>query len=1264
MKLIVAEKPLAAKRIASILGKPKITRQSGVECPVLADAVIVPLKGHVTNVDFPESTQNWNDTKLDDLARAPLKYELVNRSIANALQHYASDCNELVIATDYDREGESIGREAIQIVSEVKKLPVKRARFSALTDEDVKVAFANLADFDYNLADSADSRREIDLIWGAALTRFISLASGRLGKQFLSVGRVQTPTLALCVDREKEIRSFVPKKFWTASILCDKNGEKFRAEHEAGQLFDKKEADRIAKLNGDKASVLNVEESLVKTPPPAPFNTNEFLRAASAIGLQPSIALSIAESLYINGFISYPRTDNTAYPKTLDLRKTLAAIAKVPDFKPLAEKLLAQKKLVPTAGKKRATDHPPIHPVEAAPKTLKPLEWKVYELVCRRFMATLAPDAELSTVRADLDFAGERFIARGKTILRAGWREYYTYSKVKEELLPKLSKGETAGVEKLDVREDETKPKPRYSPSALLKLMEEMRLGTKCLSGKTKVKVLNDSHEKTISLSKLFEYVKKGNNYSCVSIDGPSVINPRLTYMTRRMKDYDEQMYEVTFADGYKVSSTADHPFLVFNGKHYRYVPARQLNSGDRVIRVDNPTRIGQIAISWEDFLAACNKKTSIFAPIGSRLKEIRENSGISCNQFGGLLGVGQGNLSSYETGKRDVPLWAIKRLGVFPETLVGVNKLLKIRNPFPVRSSSAFARIIANFCGDGSIDFSKLARENCVDFRYSNTNPDLLLRFAKDVGLVFGYEPEIRLDKLSSKHRSAKYYVRVPSIIGRILFPALTAPGKYVTEDFYTDFIGAFFDDEGHAYKNERKIFISNTNNNYLKLLRKMLHHISVDSTIDENQHKLYMRKEKSIQKFLEKIPIASIIKKQRIIEMLSNKFKQAGGTSSKSMLWKEKQILRLLAVKDHTSSELSGKLSFSKAVVRVYLKRLIEKGLARRKILSKNHSEERNVTYFLAKPYSDLVHSLIGENILAPCVMTLEVLRSKPVNQTNLVYDITINPRTPNFALENGVVVHNSTRAEVLQKLLDRGYLTGRKSFTPSEVSFAVIDSLEKTAADITTPTMTSNLEDEMDLIEQGKKRKEEVVDDSRNMLLRVLKELESGKQVIGDSIRQAQRADLLVGKCDKCGSDLTIITTRRGTRFVGCTGYKNGCRNGFPLPAKGKITVLHRQCPECGMMVIQVKRFKARGFEMCINHKCKSKESWGNKKPASESKADETGAGLPQDAAAKRGGVLRQVKKAKGKARAPARRSRKNKSAPVSGASAGSPSAPETT
>ncbi len=172
----------------------------------------VGLKGHVLNPAFPEGYSNWQKIDPKTLIDAELVTEATDKNVVKAVRKLAKDAETVVIATDFDREGELIGLEALREILDVNpgvEATVKRARYSALTKDEIERAFDDLDVLSYDLAHAAQTRGEIDLIWGATLTRAVSLATRRFGSNFLSVGRVQSPTLGLIVERELERRAHV-----------------------------------------------------------------------------------------------------------------------------------------------------------------------------------------------------------------------------------------------------------------------------------------------------------------------------------------------------------------------------------------------------------------------------------------------------------------------------------------------------------------------------------------------------------------------------------------------------------------------------------------------------------------------------------------------------------------------------------------------------------------------------------------------------------------------------------------------------------------------------------------------------------------------------------------------------------------------------------------------------------------------------------------------------------------------------------------------
>lgn len=540
MKLIVTEKDSAARKIAEILGGKATVKEHGRGRQKVRsyhfshdgdDAAAVGLRGHVMQTVFPNTYRRWSLKYLGDMIEQPDLAWVVDGGAAGtlaALRSVAKGATELVIATDYDREGELIGHEALEILRgdalkrhphdkpEKKKgkkaaagrtkaaaspppdppgsdphvkamLPSAvvdrhiRVRYSALTPEEVEAAFAKPSTVDFNLAEAAHSRQDIDLMWGAVLTRFMSLASYRYGSDYLAVGRVQSPTLRLVVDRELERRAFVAVPYWEIKATLGHGEETVEAAHAKGR-FDALDAMEAA-LAGAQAKTAEVTSYVArprKDAPPPPFNTTALMSASSGAGMTPARAMRAAESLYLDGLISYPRTDNTVYPPSLDLRGSLESLGGWRPVAATARRLAKQEKYTPSRGKKRTTDHPPIYPVAAPGKELSGDQAKVYDLVVRRFLATLLPAAVIEGQRVDFRIGSEPFVGRGSRVAEAGYLEVYErFAAKRERPLPKLAEGDVLDVLDLHSESKETQPPGRYGQGKLIEKMEDLDLGTK-----------------------------------------------------------------------------------------------------------------------------------------------------------------------------------------------------------------------------------------------------------------------------------------------------------------------------------------------------------------------------------------------------------------------------------------------------------------------------------------------------------------------------------------------------------------------------------------------------------------------------------------------------------------------------------------------------------------------------------------------------------------------------------------------------------------
>ena len=503
MRLVVSEKNIAAKRIAEILAVGSSKADKVYTTPVYTfkgrdgeEWVSIGLKGHIMGVDFPEevtaadgsvSLKKWDLKALPALVGAPILKLPAEKGIIQSLKSLAKKADDVIIATDYDREGELIGADARDIVRTVNKtVPVSRVRFSAITKDEIQRAFAEPGEISEALAQAGESRQDIDLVWGAALTRYMTLAlqtkTRRPFGDVLSAGRVQTPTLKLIVDREAERDRFVPEDYWVVKGAFEAHGDEFTATHATERFKSEAEAQAALAAVADAKSgtVVETKNTRRKVDPPVPFNTTSLMAAAANEGLSPARTMQVAESLYMSGYISYPRVDNTVYPPSLDLRHILGVLATVPTFAEHAKRINAAGQLHPTRGAKETTDHPPIHPTGAGdPEKLEGQAWKLYNLVSRRFLATLSNPAFIEATRVDIDVTGQRFVAKGDVVVEPGFRAVYPYGLKKDEHLPTMSQGDEVSFLGATLDAKQTQPPARYSAGKLIQEMERLGLGTK-----------------------------------------------------------------------------------------------------------------------------------------------------------------------------------------------------------------------------------------------------------------------------------------------------------------------------------------------------------------------------------------------------------------------------------------------------------------------------------------------------------------------------------------------------------------------------------------------------------------------------------------------------------------------------------------------------------------------------------------------------------------------------------------------------------------
>lgn len=559
----VAEKPSLALSIASFLSDGKhVTRRGHLDVHefarphegALCDFRVTAVTGHVLSIDFPARFQSW-DVDPSSLFDAPVVKKEASKGsrVVEHLEREARGAARLILWLDCDREGENICFEVMDAcvpvmrsVKDPRFAPaVRRAKFSAVTKPQVEAAMRDLRDPDVHQARAVDARAELDLKIGVAFTRFQTnhfrnKFSG-LDSSVVSYGPCQTPTLAFVAARRREIAAHDPEPFWRVSLSCPElfreEASETRAEEASasetrekknsntltwrrGRVFDKTVGEMYAGLaregaraRGNRARVAAASSTERANAPPPGLNTVDLLKSCSSgLGMGAHRAMQIAERLYMEGHISYPRTESSAFPKGFDFPEALRACARHPELgdamvaemvaelegegagagdtrttkisSSSASTLKTQPAFRAPRGGVDAGDHPPITPAgagAASPSDVGGVDaWRVYDLVVRRFVAACARDCVVVTHAVALEVGGELFDASASEAREVGWTAAMPWrAPPRRATLAKAWKaGDDAEVVSVELEPGLTSPPPRMTESELIGLMEAHGIGT------------------------------------------------------------------------------------------------------------------------------------------------------------------------------------------------------------------------------------------------------------------------------------------------------------------------------------------------------------------------------------------------------------------------------------------------------------------------------------------------------------------------------------------------------------------------------------------------------------------------------------------------------------------------------------------------------------------------------------------------------------------------------------------------------------------
>ena len=472
MQIIISEKPKASQKIAEALADSSVIKKSVSGVPYYEitrgkkKIIVACAVGHLFGVGekvksgkYPVQEMEWKQK------------ETFAKKYASVIKQLAKDADDFVVACDYDIEGEIIGFNIIRFLCGQKD--AKRMKFSTLTKQDLEEAYDKAApSINWGQALAGETRHYMDFMFGISLSRALMQAIKKGGIfRKLSIGRVQGPALKILAEKELAIKKFKSTPYWQVFLHIEDKNKKQVLVSFPKNILKKEELPEFLGLKGKDGQATTKKEDNV-LPPLPPFDlTTLQTEAYKFFNLTPSQLLQIAQTLYLEGLISYPRTSSQKLPPAIGYRKILEKLAK--KFPELAKSLTRK---APVEGVQSDPAHPAIYPTGDLPKRLSDTEQEVYELILRRFFACFAEDAVVENKKISVVVDGKEFTAKGAQIKKKGWMDIYK-TKIDELELPDIN-GKVR-VKDVKTEEKETQPPKRYSPASIVSELTKRELGTK-----------------------------------------------------------------------------------------------------------------------------------------------------------------------------------------------------------------------------------------------------------------------------------------------------------------------------------------------------------------------------------------------------------------------------------------------------------------------------------------------------------------------------------------------------------------------------------------------------------------------------------------------------------------------------------------------------------------------------------------------------------------------------------------------------------------
>jgi DNA topoisomerase-1 len=486
----IFESNIEAQKIQFNIGKDEYRLRKGDQI------VITSVTGHILNFDYPppyDKESNWhNSDPIDLIELDPIEIPIHQNMVPHIVE-ITKNSDVIVIATDWDGHGESIGRQIVELATQSNKnIHHGRMHFTSTSPMILRNAFENQGNLNWNWIKQVDSLRKQDLRMGSSLTRFLTVGIQNRGirNQVISYGPCQTSVLWIITNRYIDNRKFIPEKFWRVSIKIETPKGPLFLDWTKNPSYDEEIVDTlISKLEKVGKGIItdyNEESGVIKRPVPLDTDTLE-AECSQYLKISPKQVAEIAEKLYNNGYITYPRTESSYYLQK-DLTKLAEKFISTEEFGSTANECIMLDGVRNPSKGRFSKDHEPIMPTKAVKRLdieksfkktprLINFAWEIYSYVVWRFLATIHKDAKIINQYLILEAEAEEFIARGQKIVDFGFLKFYKYRKITIQELIQFQKDVEVSFDSFK-HHGFTTPPPLWSESRLIREMAKLNLGT------------------------------------------------------------------------------------------------------------------------------------------------------------------------------------------------------------------------------------------------------------------------------------------------------------------------------------------------------------------------------------------------------------------------------------------------------------------------------------------------------------------------------------------------------------------------------------------------------------------------------------------------------------------------------------------------------------------------------------------------------------------------------------------------------------------